>query len=222
MENNDAANRLQNVRQQIQQTVEENGNGSQKVTLVAVSKTFSADAIEPVLRAGQRVFGENRVQEAAQKWPHLKRLFSDVKLHLIGPLQSNKTAAAVELFDCIETLDRPKLAKGLAIEMAKQDKVIELFVQVNTGAEPQKAGISVSDLSGFLNLCRVGLKLKITGLMCIPPIGENSEEHFSLLAAMAVENQLSSLSMGMSADYVTAIKCGATHVRVGSAIFGQR
>lgn len=192
------------------------------VELVAVSKTFGQDAVLPILKAGQRVFGENRVQEAATKWPSLKQQFQDVNLHLIGPLQTNKAQLAVGLFDCIETLDRPKLARILAAEMAKQSRIIELFIQVNTGAEPQKAGVLPEDLDSFLTYCRGELGLKISGLMCIPPRSAPPEKHFLGLAALAKQYDLSKLSMGMSADYETAIACGATHVRVGSAIFGDR
>jgi hypothetical protein len=191
-------------------------------TLVAVSKTHDADAIRPVLEAGQIVFGENRVQEAAAKWPALKSDYPDVQLHLIGPLQSNKTAEAVALFDCIETLDRPKLAHALAAEMEKTGKRVPLFIQVNTGAEPQKAGIAPEDTAAFIALCRDELNLPVEGLMCIPPLGENPAPHFALLAKLGRANDVAKLSMGMSADFETAVKFGATHVRVGSAIFGAR
>ena len=195
---------------------------NEPVTLVAVSKTFPPEAIRPVLDAGQRVFGENRVQEASHKWPLLRQEYAELKLHLIGPLQTNKTADAVALFDCIETLDRPKLARALAKELKKQGKSIELFIQVNTGAEPQKAGVLVEDVAEFISLCRDELALPVSGLMCIPPVNEDPQKHFLLLADLARENGLAKLSMGMSADFELAIKCGATHVRVGSAIFGQR
>jgi pyridoxal phosphate enzyme (YggS family) len=191
-------------------------------TLVAVSKTHDADVIRSVLEAGQRVFGENRVQEAAAKWPGLKTDYPDIQLHLIGPLQSNKTADAVALFDCIETLDRPKLAHALAAEMEKTGKRVPLFIQVNTGAEPQKAGMAPEDTAAFIALCRDELNLPVEGLMCIPPAEENPAPHFALLAKLAHENGLAKLSMGMSADFETAVKFGATHVRVGSAIFGAR
>lgn len=191
-------------------------------TLVAVSKTQGEDRIRPLLEAGQRVFGENRVQEAKSKWPGLMADHRGVELHLIGPLQSNKTAEAVALFDCIQTLDRPKLAHALAAEMEKTDKHVPLFIQVNTGAEPQKAGIAPEAAADFIALCRDDLNLPVVGLMCIPPAGENPAPHFALLAKLARENGLAKLSMGMSGDFETAVKFGATHVRVGSALFGAR
>ncbi|MCA3561720.1 MAG: YggS family pyridoxal phosphate-dependent enzyme [Aestuariivirga sp.] len=192
------------------------------VTLIAVSKTFDGPEIIPVIEAGQRVFGENRVQEAKAKWPALKMDWPDVELHLIGPLQSNKTAEAVQLFDAIHTVDRPKIAAEIAKEMRKQAKPVKLFVQVNTGREPQKAGIDPDRADAFLAECRELHGLEISGLMCIPPAGEDPAPHFSLLAEIARRNGLSQLSMGMSGDYATAIACGATYVRVGSAIFGTR
>jgi pyridoxal phosphate enzyme (YggS family) len=190
--------------------------------LVAVSKTYDADAIRPVLEAGHRVFGENRVQEAFGKWPGLRSDYPDVQLHLIGPLQSNKVREAVALFDAIHSLDRPKLAHALKAEMEKGSKVPMLFVQVNTGEEPQKAGIAPQDAAAFIALCRDELQLPVKGLMCIPPPDENPALHFALLQKLARENRLEFLSMGMSGDFETAIKFGATHVRVGSAIFGAR
>ncbi len=211
-----------NVCRRVDKAVSEADQGRKDVTLVAVSKTFSSDVIRPVLKAGHRVFGENRVQEAEGKWPLLSEEFSDVELHLIGPLQTNKTANAVQLFDTIETLDRPKLARSIAAELKKNPKPIELFVQVNTGAESQKAGILKEDLGEFLDYCRQELGLPITGLMCIPPVSEDPSKHFSLLASLARANALANLSMGMSADFAEAIRCGATHVRIGTAIFGNR
>lgn len=192
------------------------------VTLVAVSKTHSADHVRPALVAGQRVFGENRVQEAEDKWPALREEFPDLQLHLIGPLQTNKVKHALKTFDVIETVDREKLARALAKEMAAMDKQVPVFIQVNTGDEPQKAGISVQDVPAFLALCRDELGLSVKGLMCIPPVDEEPAMHFALLAKLATENGLKSLSMGMSSDFETAIWLGATHVRVGSAIFGAR
>lgn len=192
------------------------------IELIAVTKTFTAEAILPVLKLGHRVFGENRVQEAAGKWPELRNRFAGIKLHLIGPLQTNKTASAVSLFDCVETLDRKKLAKAIAAEQGKQNKQIELFIQVNTGAEPQKAGVLIDDLPGFVIFCRQELGLHVSGLMCIPPVGENPQKHFSQLKNLAKENSLNKLSMGMSSDFAAAINCGATHVRIGTAIFGNR
>ena len=192
------------------------------VTLVAVSKTFDGAQIEPVLEAGQRVFGENRVQEAEGKWPRLKEKYSGIELHLIGPLQSNKAGEAVELFDVIETVDREKIAAALAAEIRKQGRHPKLFVQVNTGLEPQKAGIHPRECVAFAARCRAVHGLKIEGLMCIPPADENPGPHFALLGKLAGECSVSSLSMGMSADFELAVAFGATHVRVGSAIFGGR
>ena len=225
MADNHTANvgkRLQVVNKNIEKAMGNVSIQSKLVTLVAVSKTFSGEAIVPVLDAGQRVFGENRVQEAAAKWPQLIEKYDGVILHLIGPLQTNKTATAVQLFDCIETLDRPKLARSIALEMEKQRKTVELFVQVNIGAELQKAGVLVLDLPALLDLCRIELKLNISGLMCIPPVDEDPNFYFTKLVELARQNGVENLSMGMSADYELAIESGATHVRVGSAIFGRR
>lgn len=198
------------------------GRKAGSVTLVAVSKTFEAADIIPVIEAGQRVFGENRVQEAKGKWPDLKARWSDIELHLIGPLQSNKTAEAVALFDAIHTVDRPKIAAAIAAEMKKQGRSLKLFIQINTGREPQKAGIDPDEADAFIGTCRTSHGLAIEGLMCIPPVEDDPAPHFRLLADIARRNGLSGLSMGMSGDYATAIACGATHVRVGSAIFGSR
>jgi len=192
------------------------------VTLIAVSKTFSADAITPVIGAGQRVFGENRVQEAKAKWPELIGAHPDIKLHLIGPLQSNKAKEAVALFDAIHSVDRPSLCQALAKEIAAQNKHPLLFVQVNTGEEQQKAGIAPGDADAFIASCRDRYGLTISGLMCIPPVDEAPGPHFALTAKIAARNGLGNLSMGMSADFATAIQFGATHIRVGSAIFGHR
>ena len=192
------------------------------VTLVAVTKTFGEAEIVPALEAGHRVFGENRVQEAKSKWPTLKTRFPGIELHLIGPLQSNKAREAVELFDCIHTVDRPKIARVLADEMKRQNRRLQLFIEVNTGEEPQKAGVLPRDLPELLDLCRDELGLAIAGLMCIPPHEEEPAVHFAFLAKLAGENGLDKLSMGMSADFETAVEFGATHVRVGSAIFGKR
>jgi len=194
----------------------------QSVTLVAVSKTFDAEAIRPVIVAGQRVFGENRVQEAQGKLPALKEEFEDIKLHLIGPLQSNKAADAVALFDVIESVDREKIARVVADEMQRQGRRPRLYVQVNTGLEPQKAGIAPRETAAFVDFCRGELGLSIEGLMCIPPADENPGPHFALLAKLADQCGLQKLSMGMSGDFETAIEFGATSVRVGSAIFGNR
>ncbi|RUW02559.1 MULTISPECIES: YggS family pyridoxal phosphate-dependent enzyme [unclassified Mesorhizobium] len=192
------------------------------VMLVAVSKTFAAEDIRPVIEAGQRVFGENRVQEAQGKWPALKAAFPDIELHLIGPLQSNKTKEAVALFDVIETVDREKIAAELAKETARQGRAPKLYVQVNTGSEPQKAGIEPRDAVAFVKRCREVHGLAIEGLMCIPPADENPGPHFALLEKIAREAGVAMLSMGMSGDYETAIAFGATGVRLGSAIFGSR
>jgi len=187
-----------------------------------VSKTFDAPEVVPVIEAGQRIFGENRVQEAKGKWPALRAMWPDIELHLIGPLQSNKAAEAVTLFDAIHTIDRPKIAEAIAREVQKQGKTLKLFVQVNTGREPQKAGIDPDEADAFLTTCRETHGLTIEGLMCIPPAEEDPTPHFTLLAQIATRNGLKALSMGMSGDYASAIACGATHVRVGSAIFGVR
>lgn len=192
------------------------------VRLVAVSKTKPVEDIRLVINAGQRVFGENRVQEAQSKWPGLKAETPDLELHLIGPLQSNKTADAVALFDVIQTVDREKIAREIAREIEKQGKNPRLYVQVNTGSEPQKAGIEPDQAAAFLQLCRSELGLTISGLMCIPPVDENPGPHFALLSKLARENDIEILSMGMSDDFETAIGFGATEVRVGSAIFGAR
>ncbi|MDP9839246.1 pyridoxal phosphate enzyme (YggS family) [Neorhizobium huautlense] len=192
------------------------------VELVAVSKTFDVEDIRPVIAAGQRIFGENRVQESQSKWPILKQETSDIELHLIGPLQSNKAAEAVALFDVIETVDREKIAAALAQEMTRQDRKPRLYVQVNIGLEPQKAGIAPKDTAAFLRYCREDLSLDIEGLMCIPPADDHPGPYFALLRKLAEENGIAKLSMGMSGDFETAVQFGATSVRVGSAIFGSR
>jgi len=213
---------LEAVRRKIVAAAREAGRDPASVTLIAVSKTFEAPDIEPVIVAGQRVFGENRVQEAKGKWPALRARHTGIELHLIGPLQSNKTREAVELFDAIHTVDRPKIAAAIAEEMARQGRKLQLFVQVNTGEEPQKAGIAPKESAAFVDHCRNELKLDISGLMCIPPVDEAPAVHFAFLAKLAKELNLPRLSMGMSADYETAVNLGATHIRVGSAIFGHR
>ena len=192
------------------------------VTLVAVSKTFDADAIRPVIAAGCRVFGENKVQEAQEKWPALKAEYPDVELRLLGPLQSNKARDAVALFDVIESVDREKIASEIAKEIARQGRAPRLYVQVNTGREPQKAGIDPDEAIAFVEHCRKDLGLAIEGLMCIPPAGEDPSPHFELLTALADDAGLDRRSMGMSGDYEKAVIHGATSVRVGSAIFGSR
>jgi pyridoxal phosphate enzyme (YggS family) len=191
-------------------------------TLVAISKGFGPEAIGPVLAAGQRVFGENRVQEAKAKWPPLKAEHPDIALHLVGPLQTNKAREALALFDAIHSLDRPKLAEILRDEFARAEKKPLLFIQVNTGEEPQKAGVFPLDAPAFIDRCRETLALPIFGLMCIPPADQPPAPHFALLAKLARTHGLEGLSMGMSADFETAIRFGATHVRVGTAIFGER
>jgi pyridoxal phosphate enzyme (YggS family) len=200
----------------------EAGREKGSVRLVAVTKTFDAGAIRPVIVAGQRVFGENRVQEAQAKWPALKAEYPDIELHLIGPLQSNKAKEAVALFDTIETVDREKIAAELAREMRKQGRSPSLYVQVNTGLEEQKAGIDPREAAAFVARCRAEHGLSIEGLMCIPPFDENPGPHFALLKKIAREAGVQRLSMGMSGDFETAIAFGATEVRVGSAIFGHR
>ena len=192
------------------------------MTLVAVSKTFEAEAIEPAAAAGQRVFGENRVQEAKRKWPPLIAAHPGVELHLVGPLQSNKAKDAVALFDAIHSLDRESLCEALAKEIAKRGHSPLLFVQVNTGAEPQKAGVLPDEANAFIATARDKYELSISGLMCIPPLDEPPGPHFALTATIARRNGLKLLSMGMSADFAIAIAMGATHVRIGSAIFGER
>ncbi|MFC4623746.1 YggS family pyridoxal phosphate-dependent enzyme [Daeguia caeni] len=213
---------LNTVKAAIARAEQEAQREKDSVTLVAVSKTFDADAIRPVLEAGHRVFGENRVQEAQGKWPALREVYPGIELHLIGPLQSNKTADAVALFDVIETVDREKIAAALAAEIRKQGRNPQLYVQVNTGLEPQKAGIAPKEAVAFVERCRTEHGLNIVGLMCIPPANENPGPHFALLEKLAREAGVEKLSMGMSGDFETAIGFGATSVRVGSAIFGGR
>jgi len=213
---------LERVEAGIRQAALAAGRDPSAITLIAVSKTFGPAEIQPVIAAGQRVFGENRVQEAKGKWPELRERQSGLQVHLIGPLQSNKADEAVALFDAIHTIDRPKIAEAIAREMARQGKRLQLFIQVNTGLEPQKAGVAPGEADSFITHCRDALELSIAGLMCIPPADQDPVPHFSLLAEIARRNGLQGLSMGMSGDYPQAIACGATHVRVGSAIFGGR
>lgn len=219
---NEAVSRLEAVKANITSAEKEAGRAAGSVTLVAVSKTFAADDIRPVIEAGQRVFGENRVQEAQSKWPALREHFPDLELHLIGPLQSNKAKEAVALFDVIETVDREKIAAELAKEIDKQGKAPRLYVQVNTGLEEQKAGIDPREAVAFVKRCRDVHGLAIEGLMAIPPFDENPGPHFALLEKLAHEGGVEKLSIGMSGDYEKAIAFGATSVRVGSAIFGTR
>ena len=213
---------LSEVQERIAGAEREAGRVPGSVRLIAVSKTFDADAIRPVIAAGQRVFGENRVQEAKTKWPALMAGTPGIELHLIGPLQSNKARDAVALFDAIHTIDRDKIAGAIATEIARLGRKPRLFVEVNTGAEPQKAGVLPEATDAFVERCREVHGLTIDGLMCIPPVNEAPAPHFALLARIAERLGLPSLSMGMSADFETAIRFGATDVRVGSAIFGAR
>jgi pyridoxal phosphate enzyme (YggS family) len=218
----EGAGRLAEVRRRIAEAAKAAGRDSGQVTLVAVSKTHGADRVRELLAAGHRVFGENRVQEAEGKYPVLKAEHRDLELHLIGPLQTNKARDAVALFDVIQSVDRERLAAALAKEMARSGRNLACFIQVNTGEEPQKAGILPADLDSFVRACRETHKLNVVGLMCIPPVDEEPALHFALLAKMAARHGLAKLSMGMSADYESAVRLGATHVRVGTALFGTR
>lgn len=218
----DGADRLAEVTGRIAEAARAVGRSPSDVTLVAVSKTHGADRVRELLEVGHRVFGENRVQEAEGKFPELKAAFPDLELHLIGPLQTNKARDAVALFDVIQSVDRERLAAALVKEMDKLGRRPACYIQVNTGEEPQKAGILPKDVDAFVALCRDQYKLPVVGLMCIPPVDEEPALHFALLAKMAERNGLGRLSMGMSADYETAVRLGATHVRVGSALFGSR
>jgi PLP dependent protein len=215
-------NGLSTVEQEIARACKEARRDRASVTLIAVSKTFDAAAIAPVIEAGQRAFGENRVQEAKAKWPGLMSAYPGIVLHLIGPLQSNKAKEAVALFDAIHSVDRPSICEALAKEIDSQKRRPELFVQLNTGEEPQKAGVAPGEADGFIASCREKYGLPISGLMCIPPVNDAPAPHFALTAKIAARNGLKNLSMGMSADFAIAIQFGATHVRVGSAIFGAR
>jgi pyridoxal phosphate enzyme (YggS family) len=213
---------LRAVRDAIGSAAREAGRDPAEVTLVAISKTHPAERIRDAIAAGQRVFGENRVQEAESKYPALRAEHPDLKLHLVGPLQSNKVRTAVQLFDVIETVDRPKLARRLAGEMASSDRRPACYIQVNTGEEPQKAGVLPQEVDALIGLAREELGLPVEGLMCIPPFDDPPSNHFALLAEIARRNGLAHLSMGMSGDFEQAIRSGATHVRVGTAIFGPR
>jgi pyridoxal phosphate enzyme (YggS family) len=213
---------LEAVRREIAHACRDARRDPASVTLVAVSKTFGAETITPVIGAGQKVFGENRVQEAKAKWPPLRARYPGLELHMIGPLQSNKAKDAVALFDAIHSIDRPSVCEALAKEIQKQNRRPILFVEINAGAEQQKAGVLPQDADAFLVRCRDAYGLANSGLMCIPPAGEAPAPHFALTAKLAARNGLRLLSMGMSADYLVAIAMGATHIRVGSAIFGAR
>ena len=216
------AERLAAVQAEIAAACREAGRDPASVTLVAIAKTFGPEAIEPVLAAGQRAFGENRVQEAKAKWPPLQARHPGVELHLVGPLQSNKAKEAVALFDAIHAVDRPSLCQALAKEIARQDRRPTLFVEINTGGEAQKAGVLPEEADAFIKACRETHGLDVSGLMCIPPVDEAPAPHFALLAKIAKRNNLNLLSMGMSSDFALAVWFGATHVRVGTAIFGER
>ena len=218
----DPAANLRAISEELNSALEEAGRDVGAATITAVTKKHGPERILPALEAGHRIFGENRVQEAQQKWPALREQFPDIELRLIGPLQSNKAADAVELFDVIETVDRPKIARALAQEMEKQGRHPKLLAQINTGEEDQKAGVAPQDADAFLALCRQEYGLAIDGLMCIPPADDDPAPHFALLAKIAARNGLAELSMGMSADYQIGAQLGATHVRVGTAIFGPR
>ena len=213
---------LERVRAAMAAACQEAGRDARAVTLIAVSKTVGPAALEAALDAGHRIFGENRVQEAKAKWPALRARYPDIELHLIGPLQSNKVKEAVGLFDVIHTVDRPRLSAALAAEIARQGRRPRLLIEVNTGGEPQKAGVLPQDADTFIALCRERDRLDPKGLMCLPPLDEPPGPHFALLAKIAARNRLDWLSMGMSADFEVAVAFGATHVRVGTAIFGQR
>jgi pyridoxal phosphate enzyme (YggS family) len=215
-------NGLASVEQEIARACKQARRERASVTLIAVSKTFGAEAITSVIEAGQHVFGENRVQEAKTKWPGLMSAYPGIVLHLIGPLQSNKAKEAVALFDAIHSVDRASICQALAKEIDSQKKRPQLFVQLNTGEEPQKAGVAPGQADAFIASCREKYGLQISGLMCIPPVNDAPAPHFALTAKIAARNGLKNLSMGMSADFATAIQLGATHVRIGSAIFGHR
>ncbi|MCL2714686.1 MAG: YggS family pyridoxal phosphate-dependent enzyme [Alphaproteobacteria bacterium] len=217
-----AADRLAVIEQQILRACQDAGRERSSVTLVAVSKTMPPEAIAPVIASGQTIFGENRVQEARAKWPSLRQENPAIALHLIGPLQSNKAREAVALFDAIHSIDRPSICEALAREIEAQQRTPLLFVQINTGEEAQKAGVPPTEADAFLARCRDHYGLQVSGLMCIPPFDEPPAGHFALLARIAARNGVKLLSMGMSSDFATAIALGATHIRVGSAIFGAR
>ncbi|WP_375645580.1 YggS family pyridoxal phosphate-dependent enzyme [Bartonella sp. AA56HLJMS] len=212
----------QNLQKDIAETCQELQRPVEEIELIAVSKTVSAIDIRPLLQAGQSLFAENRVQEAAQKWPALRQQFENIKLHLIGPLQSNKTAEAIKLFDVIQTVDREKIAKSLAEEMQKQKRHLPCYVQVNIGLEPQKSGIAPQEATSFVNQCKNNYGLDIIGLMGIPPVDENPGPYFALLAKLAKQAGLPKLSMGMSSDFKTALQFGSNVLRIGSALFGKR
>tara|TARA_R110001592_G_scaffold3525_8_gene19859 strand:+ start:25224 stop:25904 length:681 start_codon:yes stop_codon:yes gene_type:complete len=213
---------INQIRTQIEKAAAPWGRAVDDIHLIAVSKKQPPEKIQAALDAGQRLFGENRVQEAAEHWAQIKPAYPDVKLHLIGPLQTNKINDAIALFDVIETLDREKLARKLGAALQNQGKTLPCFIQVNTGAEEQKAGITTAELPDFLNFCRTDCALDVRGLMCIPPVEEPAALHFALLQKLAKAHDLPDLSMGMSSDFEKAIPLGATYIRVGTGIFGER
>jgi pyridoxal phosphate enzyme (YggS family) len=212
---------LNDIQSRIARSAAAAGRSLSTITLIAVSKTQPDDRVDAVLTAGHRIYGENRVQEAQTRWAHRRALYPDIRLHLIGPLQTNKASAAIALFDHIHTLDRPKLADALAAAMQQSGRAVPCMIQVNTGAEPQKAGVAPGDLPALLRHARAA-GVTVTGLMCIPPVAQDPRPHFDMLRHMAHDHGLSDLSMGMSADFEIAITCGATHLRIGSALFGAR
>lgn len=222
MTSSDPVANLARIRAALNAAADEAGRNGEAIAIVAVSKLHGPARIIPLLEAGHRAFGENRVQEAMAKWPTLKERFAGVELHLIGPLQTNKAKEAVALFDVIESLDRPKLARALAGEMARQGRRPRLFIQINTGDEPQKAGVAPGEADAFIAECRNAYALTIDGLMCIPPADEAPAPHFALLAKIAARKGLKSLSIGMSGDYEIAAQLGASQVRIGTEIFGER
>lgn len=226
MSSGDAISRVSSqwdaVREALAAAADKAGRSGETITCVAVSKTHGNDRIQPVLDSGHRIFGENRVQEAQGKWPSLKADYPDIELHLIGPLQTNKVREAIALFDVLETIDREKLARKVRVEMDKQGRELPVYLQINTGEEPQKAGVYPRDADDFIRLCRDELKLDVRGLMAIPPANEEPSLHFALLRKIARRNNLPVLSMGMSSDFEIAVAFGATHIRVGTAIFGDR
>jgi pyridoxal phosphate enzyme (YggS family) len=218
----DVTSRLADVRRSLAAACREAGRDPSSVVLVAASKTVPPEVLETTILAGHQAFGENRVQEAKAKWPALRERYPHVRLALIGPLQSNKVRDAVSIFDVVQSVDRPSLARALAAECARQGRQVDVLVQVNTGAEAQKSGVAVAEVDGLVELCREQLGLSVTGLMCVPPAGQDPMPHFALLAQLAGRHGLAELSMGMSGDFVDAVRAGSTQVRVGSAIFGAR
>ncbi len=222
MEPSDISEAFSQIKTKIDNVAYDCSRPAEQITLIAVSKQQQEDRIDASLASGHRVFGENRIQEAQKRWANRKNHYPELSLHLIGPLQSNKAADAVSLFDVIHTVDRPKIALAISSEAARQNKSIQCFIQVNTGDEPQKSGVNPRDLEGFINFCTKEADLQIKGLMCIPPVYEEAALHFAFLNTLASRNNLAGLSMGMSGDYEEAIRFGATHIRVGSALFGSR